>query len=85
MSFFFKGGRGYVTKYCKIQHGFWVYMVFFRYISPMKSRKVKILIYCLCEMCGKYFEVSGVKRSKYCGRSCRDRDYYVRKHGLDKK
>jgi len=34
----------------------------------------KTAIYCKCEHCNEYFEVT--KRRKYCTRKCRDAHYY---------
>lgn len=39
----------------------------------------KIKIYCKCEVCNNYFDVTGVKRSKYCSKSCRSKVYYLNK------
>lgn len=41
------------------------------------ARRGIIEIYCRCEGCGVYFVVNGKKASRYCGRSCRDKVYYV--------
>lgn len=43
-----------------------------------KIKKVSIATFCQCEMCKVFFEVQG-KRSKFCGRVCRDKDSYARK------
>ena len=45
----------------------------------MKSRKNQISLYCKCEICNKYFEVTGRKRSKYCSRNCRDKAFHINK------
>lgn len=40
-----------------------------------RGKKTTIQIYCKCEYCGEYFEIS--KRKRYCGRSCRDKSNYA--------
>jgi hypothetical protein len=44
----------------------------------MKQRN-KTIIYCRCEICQIYFDVTMVKRSKFCSKSCRDKKYYITK------
>ena len=39
----------------------------------------QIRIYCRCEICEGIFDVTGRKRSRFCGKGCRDKDYYRRK------
>lgn len=43
-----------------------------------KVKKSEIMVYCRCELCGKYFEIN-VKRKMYCSRSCVNKSYYRRK------
>lgn len=38
-----------------------------------------ISVYCKCEVCSSYFDVTGKKRSRFCGKKCRDKDFYRRK------
>jgi hypothetical protein len=35
-------------------------------------------IYCKCEHCENYFDVTGIKRRKYCSKSCVNKAYYER-------
>lgn len=54
----------------------------------MVKRVSEISIYCRCEGCGGYFDVSNSRRMRYCGRLCRERFYRgvvvrVRKLGLE--
>jgi hypothetical protein len=47
-------------------------------MKRVKIDKERIQIYCKCEICEVMFDVTGRKRSRFCGKGCRDKDYYRR-------
>lgn len=47
-------------------------------MKRVKVEKEQIRIYCRCEICEVMFDVTGRKRSRFCGKGCRDKDYYRR-------
>ena len=45
----------------------------------MRVRKTTdndIKIYCMCQHCNTFFDVTGKKRSLYCNSNCRSKHYY---------
>ena len=49
------------------------------YFCGVGLKGVIIEIFCRCEGCGIYFEVTRIKRSRYCIKSCRSRANYKKK------
>ena len=48
-------------------------------MKRVKIEREQIRIYCRCEICEGMFDVTGRERSRFCGKGCRDKDYYRRK------
>lgn len=56
----------------------YLYVILSLYTKARKMKrkpKKNIKIYCLCEQCGSYFDVTESRLSKYCSRKCRDKVY----------